>query len=124
MALAFSQSEVAADQTRLDRLIIGIYFVFVLCIGAVLRKIIKSSDDYHMAGRSLPSWVTALGLLGANLGGVGALEIMGMGAARYGNIILWWGLIAVVFGYVILGMSLAPALLAAGRVTDPLAKRA
>ncbi|MEJ7631313.1 MAG: hypothetical protein WKF28_02330 [Rubrobacteraceae bacterium] len=53
------------------------------------------------------------------LGFVGALEIMGMGAARYGNMQarfywigaintnLWWGLIAVVFGCVILGMSLA-----------------
>jgi hypothetical protein len=50
VALAFSQSEVAADQTRLDRLIIGVYFVFVLCIGAVLRKIIKASNDYLMAG--------------------------------------------------------------------------
>jgi len=108
VALAFLQAEVAVDQTWLDCLIIGIYFVFVLCIGAVLRKRIKSSDDYLMAGRSLPNWVTALGLLGANLGGVGALEIMGMGAARYGNINLWWGLIAGVFGCAILGMSLAP----------------
>ncbi len=59
------------------------------------------------------------------LGFVGALEIMGMGAARYGNIILWWGLIAVVFGYVILGMSLAPRAARSGKGgRDPLAKRA
>ena len=82
-ALALLQAKISVDQTWLDYLIIGIYFVFVLGIGAVLRSRMKSSDDYLMAGRSLPSWVTGLGFLGANLG---ALEIMGMGAgaAQYG----------------------------------------
>ena len=63
MALALLQAEVSVDQTRLDYLIIGIYFVFVLGIGALLRKRMRSSDDYLMAGRSLPSRVTGLGFL-------------------------------------------------------------
>src|SRR5215212_2777823 len=43
----------------------------------------QTSEDYFLSGRSLPSWVTGLAFLGANLG---ALEIMGMsaGAAEYG----------------------------------------
>src|ERR671939_507870 len=43
----------------------------------------QTSEDYFLSGRSLPSWITGLAFLGANLG---ALEIMGMGAgaATYG----------------------------------------
>jgi len=74
VALALLQANVSVDQTWLDYLIIGIYFVFVLGIGALLRSRMKSSEDYLMAGRSLPSWVTGLGFPGANLR---ALEIMG-----------------------------------------------
>jgi len=62
VALALLQAEVSVDQTRLDYLIIGIYFVFVLGIGALLRKRMRSYD-YLMAGRSLPSRVTGLGFL-------------------------------------------------------------
>jgi solute:Na+ symporter, SSS family len=81
--LAIVQVNVAVDKTWLDYLIIGIYFVFVLGIGAILRNKMQTSEDYFLSGRSLPSWVTGLAFLGANLG---ALEILGMGAgaAEYG----------------------------------------
>jgi SSS family solute:Na+ symporter len=81
--LALLQSKVQVNDTWLDYFIIGIYFVFVLGIGAVLRNRMQTSEDYFLSGRSLPSWVTGLAFLGANLG---ALEIMGMsaGAAQYG----------------------------------------
>ena len=69
--------------TWLDYFIIAVYFVFVLGIGAVLRTKMQTSEDYFLSGRSLPSWITGLAFLGANLG---ALEILGMGAgaAEYG----------------------------------------
>src|ERR671928_601424 len=81
--LALLQLQVSVDQSWLDYLIIGLYFLFVLGIGAVLRKRMRTSEDYFLSGRSLPSWVTGLAFLGANLG---ALEILGMGAgaAQYG----------------------------------------
>jgi solute:Na+ symporter, SSS family len=81
--LALLQSMVQVNDTWLDYFIIGVYFVFVLGIGAVLRTKMQTSEDYFLSGRSLPSWVTGLAFLGANLG---ALEIMGMGAgaAQYG----------------------------------------
>jgi solute:Na+ symporter, SSS family len=82
-SLALLQSKVQVNDTWLDYFIIGVYFVFVLGIGAVLRTKMRTSEDYFLSGRSLPSWVTGLAFLGANLG---ALEIMGMGAgaAQYG----------------------------------------
>ena len=81
--LALLQLQVSVDETWLDYFIIGVYFLFVLGIGAVLRSRMRSSEDYFLSGRSLPSWVTGLAFLGANLG---ALEILGMGAgaAQYG----------------------------------------
>ena len=74
---------VEVNETWLDYFIIGVYFVFVLGIGAALRTKMQTSEDYFLSGRSLPSWITGLAFLGANLG---ALEIMGMGAgaATYG----------------------------------------
>src|SRR5215207_4476079 len=83
LSLALLQSLVKVNDSWLDYFIIGVYFVFVLGIGAVLRTKMRTSEDYFLSGRSLPSWVTGLAFLGANLG---ALEIMGMGAgaAQYG----------------------------------------
>jgi SSS family solute:Na+ symporter len=68
---------VTVNESWLDYFIIAVYFVFVLGIGAVLRTKMQTSEDYFLSGRSLPSWITGLAFLGANLG---ALEIMGMGA--------------------------------------------
>src|ERR687886_200169 len=81
--MALLQLQVSVDQSWLDYFIIGVYFLFVLGIGAVLRNRMQTSEDYFLSRRSLPSWVTGLAFLGANLG---ALEILGMGAgaAQYG----------------------------------------
>ena len=82
-ALASMQARVTANVGWVDYLIIGIYFCVTLGIGFVLRRRMRSSEDFFLSGRSLPSWVTGLAFVGANLG---ALEILGMGAnaAQYG----------------------------------------
>ncbi|MBY0358377.1 MAG: sodium:solute symporter family protein [Candidatus Obscuribacterales bacterium] len=66
-----------------DYLIIGIYFVFVLGIGFALKKQVVTSEDFFLSGRSIPSWITGLAFLSANLG---AIEVMGMAGngAEYG----------------------------------------
>jgi SSS family solute:Na+ symporter len=71
------------DISWVDYLIIIFYFAVTLGIGFALRRRMRSSEDFFLSGRSLPSWVTGLAFLGANLG---ALEILGMGAnaAQYG----------------------------------------
>ena len=81
--LASLSIKVAADISWVDYLIIAVYFIATLGIGFVLRTRMRSSEDFFLAGRSLPSWVTGLAFVGANLG---ALEILGMGAnaAQYG----------------------------------------
>ena len=81
--LASLQANISPDIGWVDYLIIAIYFAVTLGIGLALRKRMLSSEDFFLSGRSLPSWVTGLAFVGANLG---ALEILGMGAnaAQYG----------------------------------------
>ena len=87
LALASMQAQapvsVTAHLSWVDYLIILVYFLVTLGIGFVLRRRMRSSEDFFLSGRSLPSWVTGLAFVGANLG---ALEILGMGAnaAQYG----------------------------------------
>jgi len=67
----------------IDYAVIGVYFCFVLGIGFVLKKYMKTSVDFFLSGRSIPAWITGLAFLSANLG---AQEVIGMGAsgAKYG----------------------------------------
>jgi SSS family solute:Na+ symporter len=62
---------------------LAIYFVFVLGIGWLLRRSMRSSSDFFLSGRSIPAWVAGLAFLSANLG---AQEVIGMAAsgAKYG----------------------------------------
>ncbi len=83
-----------------DWLIIAVYFVFVLGIGAAVKRYVKTSSDYFLAGRSIPAWICGLAFISANLG---AQEVIGMAAsgAKYGiatSHLYWVGAIpAMVF---------------------------
>jgi SSS family solute:Na+ symporter len=69
--------------TSIDWIIMVVYFVFVLGIGYMLKRYMKTSTDFFLAGRSIPAWITGLAFISANLG---AQEVIGMGAsgAKYG----------------------------------------
>jgi solute:Na+ symporter, SSS family len=66
-----------------DYIVLIVYFAFVLGIGWALRRYQKTSTDFFLSGRSIPSWITGLAFISANLG---AQEVIGMGAsgAKYG----------------------------------------
>ena len=67
----------------LDYSILAIYVAFVVGIGFALKRYMKTSSDFLTSGRSIPTWVTGLAFISANLG---ALELVGMAAsgAKYG----------------------------------------
>ncbi len=67
----------------IDYALLGVYFVFILGIGFLLRRFTKTSSDFFLSGRSIPAWITGLAFISANLG---AQEVIGMGAsgAKYG----------------------------------------
>lgn len=84
----------------IDYAILLVYALFVVGVGFAVKKSVKTSEDFFLSGRKIPSWVTGLAFLSANLG---ALEVMGMAAngAKYGvltNHFYWVGAIpAMVF---------------------------
>src|ERR1043166_8346087 len=67
----------------IDVLLIVIYGAFVLAIGFLLRRQVRGTSEFFLAGRSMPAWVAGLAFLSANLG---AQEMIGMAAsgAKYG----------------------------------------
>ncbi|MBS1821196.1 MAG: sodium:solute symporter family protein [Acidobacteria bacterium] len=69
--------------SAVDWLIMLVYFTFVLGIGFALKRYMRTSNDFFLAGRSIPAWVCGLAFISANLG---AQEVIGMGAsgAKYG----------------------------------------
>jgi SSS family solute:Na+ symporter len=66
-----------------DYILLVVYFLFVLGIGWMLKRNMKSSEDFFLSGRSIPAWITGIAFLSANLG---AQELLGMAAsgAKYG----------------------------------------
>ncbi|HTB83900.1 MAG TPA: sodium:solute symporter family protein [Candidatus Sulfotelmatobacter sp.] len=68
---------------HIDYAILLIYVAFVIGIGWTLSRYMKSSADFLTSARSIPTWVTGLAFISANLG---ALELVGMAAsgAKYG----------------------------------------
>src|SRR5579883_1098090 len=91
----------------LDFAILIIYFALVIAIGLLAKRAIATSEDFLLAGRSLPAWITGLAFISANLG---AIEILGMAAngAQYGwsSVHFYW--IGAVPAMVFLGMVMMP----------------
>jgi len=67
----------------IDYTVMAIYVLAVLGIGWTLARFMKTSSDFLTSARSIPTWVTGLAFISANLG---ALELVGMAAsgAKYG----------------------------------------
>jgi solute:Na+ symporter, SSS family len=99
--------ELRLDVNAVDYAILAIYFVFVLGIGFVARRYIKTSLDYFLSGRSLPAWITGLAFISANLG---ALEILGMAAngAQFGVYTVHYYWVGAIPAMVFLGIVMMP----------------
>jgi len=67
----------------IDYTVLIAYVAFVLGIGLALARYMKTSADFLTSAHSIPTWVTGLAFISANLG---ALELVGMAAsgAKYG----------------------------------------
>ncbi len=95
------------DLGLLDYLIILIYFVFVLGIGFLIKRTVKTSNDFLMSDRSIPLWITSLAFVSANLG---AQELIGMGAsgAKYGIMTSHFYWVGAIPAMVFLGVFMMP----------------
>ena len=93
--------------TTIDWVIMAVYFAFVLGIGAALKRYMKTSTDFFLAGRSIPAWVCGLAFISANLG---AQEVIGMGAsgAKYGILTSHFYWIGAIPAMVFVGIFMMP----------------
>ena len=93
--------------TYIDWLIMLVYFAFVLGIGFALKRYMRTSNDFFLAGRSIPAWVCGLAFISANLG---AQEVIGMGAsgAKYGIITSQFYWIGAIPAMVFVGIFMMP----------------
>lgn len=91
----------------IDYSIIAIYFVFVVGIGFLLKRRIKTSNEFLMSNRSIPLWITSLAFISANLG---AQEVLGMAAsgAKYGFYTAHFYWLGAAFAMVFLGIYMMP----------------
>lgn len=90
-----------------DYLVILTYFVFVIGIGYVLKRKMKTTNDFLMSGRSIPMWVASLAFISANLG---AQEVLGMAAsgAKYGLYTTHFYWLGAALAMVFLGIFMMP----------------
>ena len=90
-----------------DNLIIGVYFLFVIAVGFLIKRQIRSSNDFLSSGRRIPLWITSLAFISANLG---AQEVIGMVAsgAKYGIMTVHFYWVGAIFAMVFLGLFMMP----------------
>lgn len=95
----------------IDYAIIGIYFAFVLLIGFLLKRNVRSSGDF-LGGKgggsqAIPLWITSLAFISANLG---AQEVIGMAAsgAKYGIMTAHFYWVGAIPAMVFLGIFMMP----------------
>jgi SSS family solute:Na+ symporter len=93
--------------TIADYLIILVYFAFVIGVGFIIKKKIKSSNDFLSSNKSIPLWITSLAFISANLG---AQEVLGMVAsgAKYGIMTVHFYWVGAIFAMVFLGVFMMP----------------
>lgn len=91
----------------IDYAIIVLYFLFVVGIGFLLKKRIKTGNDFLMSNRSIPLWITSLAFISANLG---AQEVLGMAAsgAKYGLYTAHYYWLGAAFAMIFLGVYMMP----------------
>jgi SSS family solute:Na+ symporter len=95
------------DLHLIDVLIIIIYFLFVVGIGALLKRKMKTGNDFLMSNRNIPLWITSLAFISANLG---AQEVLGMAASgyKYGLYTVHYYWLGAAFAMIFLGIYMMP----------------
>ena len=91
----------------IDYVFLALYFAFVLGIGWLAKRRIKSSADFLTSGHSVPVWITSLAFIAANLG---AQEVIGMCAsgAKYGIMTAHFYWLGAVPAMVFVGVFMMP----------------
>ena len=102
-----ANSTIVMDLKIADYLVIILYFLFVLGVGFIIKRKIKSSSDFLASTRTIPLWITSLAFISANLG---AQKVIGMVAsgAKYGIVTVHFYWVGAIFAMIFLGVFMMP----------------
>ncbi|TGL56337.1 Na+/galactose cotransporter [Leptospira ognonensis] len=91
----------------IDFLIIFVFVIFMIIIGYLLKRRMKGSVDFLLAGRKIPGWITGIAFISAN---ISALELLGMSAsgAEYGFLTFHFYYLGAIPGMIFLGIFMMP----------------
>ncbi len=91
----------------IDFAILFVFVVFMIVIGLKLKKSMRQSSDFLLAGRKIPSWITGIAFISAN---ISALELLGMSAsgAEYGFLTFHFYYLGAIPGMIFLGIFMMP----------------
>ncbi len=91
----------------IDYAILAGYFLFVVAVGWLVRRRVRTSEDFLTSHRSVPLWITSLAFIAANLG---AQEVMGMCAsgAKYGLMTVHFYWIGAIPAMIFVGVFMMP----------------
>jgi len=91
----------------IDYAILAAYFLFVVAVGWIVRRRVRTSEDFLTSHRSVPLWITSLSFIAANLG---AQEVMGMCAsgAKYGLMTVHFYWIGAIPAMIFVGVFMMP----------------
>jgi SSS family solute:Na+ symporter len=91
----------------IDYIILSTYFLYVIGIGWLVKRRVKTGVEFLTSGHSIPVWVTSLAFIATNLG---AQEVIGMVAsgAKYGMLTCNFYWLGAIPGMIILGVFMMP----------------
>lgn len=91
----------------IDFLVLGLFLSFMVFIGYLLKRRMQSSEDFLLAGRKIPAWITGIAFISAN---ISALELLGMSAsgAEYGFLTFHFYYLGAIPGMIFLGIFMMP----------------
>ncbi len=87
----------------IDYIILSTYFLYVLGIGWLVRKRIKTGVDFLTSAHSIPVWVTSLAFIATNLGAQEVICMVASGA-KYGMLTFNFYWMGAIPGMIILGV--------------------
>ena len=101
-----------------DLAVFALFYAVILGVSLFMSRREAGSEDYFLAGRSLPWWIIGISIVAANISTEQFVGMAGQGAGSVGLAVSNWQLIGSV-GIVIIAFTLLPRFLRAGIYTMP-----
>ena len=108
----------AVQLQAIDIVIVAVYLVGITALGLYVSRGVKTTEDFFLAGRSLPWWIAGLSLVVSD---IGAKDMIGLAgdAYRYGIVMMNFDFVGCTFAVLIAAFLFMPLFWDAGVTTIP-----